>query len=145
MEITILKEEKINLKYIKCHFYIRDWSGFVCSARKIPFSSENYWNPVIDVDEGKIIDWEKGVTLNVNAKTCDDNELYLYDENNNLIIWFDNYQKETVHFYRGYVPEFLDVIGDGCGDYLQLIIDRDGYIKNFNKEEIINIIEKEEY
>ena len=155
MEITVLEEKKVNLKYIQCQFRIYDWKSFIINGKEdnnenpeTPYSKKKnekywYWCPFINVDAGMIVDWPQGTTLEVYAKTCDENILYFLDEDKKYIEWFDEEEKETLSCYDDYVPEFLDTVGDGCGDYIQLTIDKNGHIKDFNKEEIINIFEKE--
>ena len=152
MEIRILNEKKIDLGFVKLKSFVRDWCNFLINGendnetiKNIPFRENDYWCPTIDVDEGKIVNWPLGIKLDVLAKTCDENKIYFCDKNMNKITWFDEEEKDTIDCYEGYVPDFLDTIGDGCGDYIQLNINEDGKIKNWNKEEILNIFEKEVY
>ena len=150
MEVTLLKQETVNLKYAQCKLRIRNWEVFTVNGKEddndnpeTPFAKDKkYWCPLIDIDEGKIVDWPQGVTLDVCAKTCDENIVYFFDENKNAIEWFDEEEQEVLSCYDGYVPEFLDPSGEGYGDYVELTVDEDGTIEEFNKEDVINIFER---
>ena len=152
MEVTLLKHETVNLKYAQCELRIRNWEDFTVNGKeddndnpKTPFAKDKkYWCPLIDIDEGKIVGWPQGVTLDVCAKTCDENIIYFFDENKNAIEWFDEKEQEVLSCYDGYVPEFLDPSGEGYGDYVELTVDEDGYVKNFEKEDIYQIFNEEE-
>jgi len=152
MDVTLLKQETVNLKYAQCELRIHNWEDFTVNGKEdnndnpeTPFAKDKkYWCPLIDIDEGKIVGWPQGVTLDVCAKTCDENIIYFFDENKNAIEWFDEEEKEVLSCYDGYVPEFLDSSGEGYGDYVELTVDEDGYIKNFDKEDIYQIFNKEE-
>lgn len=75
----------------------------------------------IDLNNGQILDWKEGSTLEVCAKVRDEGEYWLLDNNFAKII------KSTDR----YVPNMLDTRGDGYGDYIQFDVDEKGFIKNW--------------
>lgn len=79
------------------------------------------WRITIEKESGRILDWPYGTTASVSYKTCDDNTIFLYGEDMNII-----------NKYETYVPSFLSIDGAGYGDYIYLTIDECGFIKNFN-------------
>ena len=84
------------------------------------------WCPVIDVNEGKVLDWPKDFILDTHFKVCDQG-LYLYsnaDESRQIL-------SEDCDLY--YVPDWLDADGDGYGDYLQIRINGDGTIEHWDR------------
>lgn len=86
------------------------------------------WNPIIDVEKAKIINWEHGVTAQIHYKVCDECEIdYFVDDefvcNNDIEL---------------YVPDFLCTTGEGFGDYIIMEVKEDGTIVNWtnqNKQE----------
>lgn len=77
------------------------------------------WQPIIDIDLGKIIDWPIGTTACIHYKVCDDGIYTLFDSDMNEIFKADNY-----------VPSFLG--RDGYGDYIIMNVDEHGKIENFS-------------
>lgn len=155
MKIKLLVKKEVDVKYLHCDIDARHLDNGIVNCRKdnedepkMPFlfkdSYNNWrWRPVIDIDEGRIVNWPKGTTAEVFYKSVDDNIIYLLDEYKNPISWFDNDEKEIFEYYEGYVPEVLDCVGEGYGDYVQMKIDENGYIENFDKDEVIELINGE--
>jgi len=83
----------------------------------IPLRLGNCWEPVIELETGRIRDWPEGTTADVHYKVCDAGEYELLDKNGSLLA-----EK------HGYVPEFLSVGEAGYGDYIILNIGPDGLI-----------------
>ena len=105
-----------------------------CVVRKdIGYRENNYWELLIDLDEGKVVNWKEGFRISTWFKVCDDGEYVFLDENMNEVI---NITKEYEQYY---VPDFLEIGDEGYGDYVYLDIDGDGNIKDFDtmKKEII--------
>lgn len=78
---------------------------------------EYHWMFKIDVDNGRIIDWTKGVEADVYYKVCDQGGYTFYNEKDEGIIDYD-----------GYVPNILSIGDEGWGDYASMTIDGDGNI-----------------
>ena len=155
MKIKILTEKEIEVKFMKCEIEVFPEDAIVngeCDDEDkclMPFlekcgTDSFLWKPVIDIDKGKIVNWPNGTTAKTNYKSVDCNKIYFYNKNEKLISWFSKEEQEEVNVYEGYVPEILDCVGDGYGDYVQMKIDKNGYIKNFDKEDIYQIFNEEE-
>ena len=146
MKITILKPVEFEAKFLKVRASVRypEDSEFieVENNRKVNYISDDeenpkmpfmeveydkyghkkfYWTPTIDLENGVIINWPKGVKVHVFYKVCDDFECTVYDE----------YYNEVLH-YEGYVPDFMAIEEEGYGDYIDMIIDENGCIQNWN-------------
>lgn len=108
-------------------------------APKMPFAilvksgnkNEYRLQLTIDLTELKIIDWPNGVEARVFYKVCDDGTYYLLDENKNILA-----EKNC------YVPEILSYIENGYGDYIDMYIDKNGYLYEFPKEKLTYFIQK---
>lgn len=81
------------------------------------FGDEYHWIFKIDVDNGCILNWVKGVEADVYYKVCDQGGYTFYNENNDEILDYD-----------GYVPNILSIDDEGWGDYVSMTIDGDGNI-----------------
>lgn len=79
----------------------------------------------IDVNTGHIENWPSGVT----AKTW-------YKVSDCCKILVDGFKE-----YDDYVPEFLSIYANGCGDYIFIEIDGDGIIKDWNPDKCREFIE----
>lgn len=146
MKITILKPVEFEAKFLKVRAGVRypEDSEFieVENDRKVNYISDDeenpkmpfmkveydkyghkkfYWTPTIDLENGVIINWPKGVKVHVFYKVCDDFECTVYDE----------YYNEVLH-YEGYVPDFMAIEEEGYGDYIDMIIDENGCIQKWN-------------
>lgn len=99
-----------------------------CVVRKdIGYRESDYLELVIDLKEGKVLNWKDGFCLDTNYKVCDDGEYVFLDENMNEVV------NITEEYGQNYVPDFLALEDEGYGDYVCIIINGDGTIKNFDK------------
>ena len=101
-------------------FTKRSWSG------KETIETRKDWCPVIDVNEGRMLDWPEGFILNTHFKVCDQG-VYVYsnaDESKQIV------SSDCDEYY---VPGWLDDCNDGYGDYLLITINGDGTIKDWDK------------
>ena len=87
--------------------------------------SRKDWCPVIDVNEGKILDWPEGFCLRTHFKVCDQG-VYVYSN------YDESAQIVSVDCNEHYVPTWLDDIDDGYGDYLYISVNGDGSIENWD-------------
>lgn len=92
-----------------------------------------HWKPLIDIETGQIVNWTKGVTGNVLYKVCDEFACDVLDA-----------ERNTVFSYEGYVPDFMCPREEGYGDYIDMEIDEDGFIKDWDKQEVWNKFNAEE-
>ena len=98
-----------------------------CVVRKdIGYRESNYWEIIIDLDEGKVLNWKDGFCLYTSYKVCDDGEYVFLDKDMNEVV---NITKE----YKQYsVPDFLSIEDSGYGDYVNININGDGSIQHFD-------------
>lgn len=134
MKQKIKIEVEVNIVSADCRIYARnfdtsevndmedDWENPRMPLVKTDENGEKYWNPIILLDEGRIINWPKGTTARIHYKSVDRNEVTLFDENCNVV------GKK----YKGYVPDFLCPVDDGWGDYVIMNINGEGIIEDFN-------------
>jgi len=123
-----------NVRYFRCDAGVRHWEDTDVNGEsddddnpRIPCIDENgRWNILIDIKDGKILNWTQGVTAKVFYKVCDDGVYTAYDNNMNVICELEDY-----------VPDMLAIDDSGYGDYICLTIDENGYIKDWPDEEDI--------
>ena len=87
-----------------------------------------YWCPLIDVETGRIINWEKGVEASIHYKVCDECGLIIMKGDNVL------YDDED------YVPGFLCPKEEGYGDYIIMDIDSEGFIKDWRNTDVTEFL-----
>lgn len=141
MEIEIFKGVVVNAKYAHIHAFVRYWEdGYIngkkddCKNPLMPFANEDFWCPIIDLDNGKIIDWPKGINARIHYKVCDECEIDCVDDDGNIICNNDN---------NYYVPNFLSPKEIGYGDYIIMNIDKNGFIKSYNKNDVVTWIKNQ--
>lgn len=78
------------------------------------------WRPMIDIKEGVIINWRKGTTAHAFYKVCDNGTYSLLDAD-----------KKVLYEVDSYVPDCLAIEDEGFGDYIDMVIDEDGKIKDW--------------
>lgn len=98
-----------------------------CVVNKyIGYDESDYLELIIDLEEGKVLNWKDGFCLNTNYKVCDDGEYVFLDKDMNEVV---NITKEYKQYY---VPDFLSIEDTGYGDYVYLNIDATGHIEHFD-------------
>lgn len=144
MKATIRIKKEVDVRYLKVDAGVRYWEDaeingtrdvemYECKGNAIPrmpfavkvkdkyesniYSDHYRWQPLIDVENGCIVDWPKGTTASVHYKVCDEGVYHLLDPQKNIIVSVESY-----------VP---DCIGE-YGDYIDMDIDEDGNIDGFN-------------
>ncbi len=129
MKVTVTIKKEVEVFYLQAKCGVRYWEDATINNVEdtegdlIPCREKDYWCPLIDVKEGKILNWEQGKTADVHFKICDDGEYTLLDENNNQIT-----KKE------GYVPDVMCPAEEGCGDYVIMEIDENGFIQDWKED-----------
>lgn len=151
MKLKIKITQEIEAKYIQVDTKVRYWEDskingvddvdfhenrgqgkpLVPCAVKVKENPENciysdhwHWKPLIDIETGQIVNWTKGVKADICYKVCDEFACDLLDEGQNKILSYD-----------GYVPGFMCPREDGCGDYIDMVIDEEGFIEDWDKSE----------
>jgi len=133
-----------NVKYLKIDAGVRYWEDASINGvpddkenPKIPFVVERefrgemkkYWQPLIDVDNGTVVNWT-GIEAYIHYKVCDDGHYELLDENMNIVAIADDWKGGS------YVPTILDCTGakESYGDYIIMTVHKDGKIDYWNKD-----------
>ena len=153
MKIDIIKKVTEDIKYLKATMGVRYWNDCSYSTdngktwikaeedteeesnkfmNAIPFvkrqdigyRESDYWDIIIDIDEGKVLNWSKDFCISTWFKVCDDGEYVFLDKDMNEVV---NITKEYKEYY---VPNFLSLEDEGYGDYVYIDINGQGNIKN---------------
>lgn len=127
MLITIPVKNEIDFKTLRLVSNVRYYSSATVNGvddnddyPQIPgYNSDQnrlIWD--IDINTGQILKWPKGVTAEVCYKTCDENDIFIYNSEDKLVF----------SEYSAYTPNCLALEDSGYGDYIILNINEDGYI-----------------
>lgn len=95
-------------------------------TKNIGYGDYGYLELIIDLDEGKVLNWKDGFCLHTSYKVCDDGEYSFLDKDMNEVV---NITKEYKQYY---VPDFLSIEDSGYGDYVNININGDGTIQHFD-------------
>lgn len=119
-------------KFIQVKAGVRYWEDAIVNNEKdvngtmIPLRNGDLWEPIIDIETGKIQDWPNGIYADIHYKVCDQGEYWLLDSNKNQI----------AKWKSDYVPdEYLCHGQCGFGDYIIFKVEPNGIIKGWNKPE----------
>lgn len=96
-------------------------------TKDIGYRPSDYWEIIIDIDNGKVLNWPDNFWLKTHYKVCDDGEYVFLDENLEEVV------NITDKYEQYYVPDFLALEDSGYGDYVYLNIDNDGNIEHAHK------------
>lgn len=129
MKVTVTK--KIEVEVVTLHVLagVRYWIDATVNGVEdvtgelIPCRNGDSWEPVIDLESGRISNWEIGKTADIHYKVCDDGKYLLKDAEGNIVVSLD-----------GYVPIMMDPDGGGYGDYIIMRIDENGVIANWKPD-----------
>lgn len=137
MKVKIKVEKEVDIKYCQLRVEPRYWedadvNGVEDIDTQIPCQEDGLWCPLIDIDNGIIVNWDMGVTAITHYKVCDAGSYYLQDENFNTILSIVN----------DYVPNKL--IPGEYGDYIAMNIDKTGKITNWKRPDISDFFNDEE-
>lgn len=88
------------------------------SGDAVPFKVGNYFCPLIDLDDGRVIDWPAGMVADFHFKVCDSGSYYLFNED----------MIEVGSIIQNYVPSGVCHGDNGFGDYIIFSVDESGKI-----------------
>ena len=155
MRVTVIKKEDVFLQYVKVQAEPRYWCDCEYSLdngktwiepeddtkeadekvlNDLPSSScideddegKKYLNLLIDIEDGRVINWPDNVWIKMRFKVCDDARYAFWNRDLFEVICLnDDYGDD-------YVPDFLDLEGNGYGDYLEINISN-GKIEHLRK------------
>ena len=137
MQVEIIKTELVDVKYVSFEIMVsiedfefeetdKDTLNKFFETDIFSREKEDKYdtiNVMIDVDTKKLVGWlETNEIVSIFAKVRDEGIYRYYDKDKNVVL-----EKENE-----YVPDFLQVEEDGFGDYLNMIINKEGVIEKFN-------------
>jgi len=130
MKVTIKVEKEVEITTLKVKAGVRYYEDATVDGVEdskgdlIPCKQGELWCPIIDIDNGVIINWKQGVKAKVHYKVCDAGNYYLLDKDNNIVLSLED----------GYVPRIMCPEKGGFGDYIIMNIDEHGKIANWNPD-----------
>jgi hypothetical protein len=131
MKARIYAEKEVDLRTLHVDAGVRYWNDTEINGTadtengdNIPCKAGNRWQPVIDLETGQIMNWEKGKSADVHYKVCDDGNYYLKDEDGIMVTSIE----------RDYVPGILCPKERGYGDYIIMDIDENGFIQGWKAD-----------
>lgn len=131
MQVNAPTTHSVNLKAISVKAGVRYWEDAEVNGHadldgsRIPLRVGAYWQPVIELEGGRILNWPAGTIASIHYKVCDDGEYALLDS-----------QGKALAVRKGYVPDMLAVGEDGEGDYIILEVGSDGQIQDWQPPHI---------
>lgn len=136
MKAEIKIEKTVNAKTLVVNARVRYWEDATINGiddtygTLTPCRTGEMWCPVIDIDNGVIANWQKGVIANIHFKVCDEGNYQIKDETGEIITSIKDC----------YVPSTLCPKENGFGDYIIMDIDGEGKIDGFlfNIDEFLN-------
>lgn len=129
VKLTITHAHEFEVRYLKVEAGVRYWEDSVVNGeedgdgRLVPFRDGHLWTPLIDVEDGRIVDWPEGTTAQIHYKVCDAGTYKLLDPDRNIITEKD-----------GYVPSIMCPKENGFGDYIIMDIDEKGMIIDWSPD-----------
>lgn len=127
LQLTITKT--FNAQYLAVEAGPRYWEDSTVNGVEdtngdlMPCRDGDYWKPIIELETGKIINWEIGKTADVHYKVCDNGIYRVLDEN-----------KEEITSTDGYVLDCLSPEENGYGDYIIMKVDKNGIIQSWKAD-----------
>jgi hypothetical protein len=119
------------MKYLVINCEPRYWEDSSVNGEEdvdgnlIPCKNGNFWQPIINMETGQILNWKIGETSRIHYKVCDAGSYFIFDDKKvHYIIW-------------NYVPDILGIDDESWGDYIIFSVDKSGYIINWNPNKSI--------
>lgn len=131
MKVKLKVFKEFDIKYIEADFGVRYFEDATVNGVedneeniKMPCvvddNGEKRWKIKVDIDNGQIVNWNKGTVAQTYYKVCDDGNYNLLDTNGDVI-------KEI----SSYVPDIFAIYDEGFGDYVYIKIDENGFIEDW--------------
>lgn len=128
MKTTVLVKQEVEITTLEVKAGVRYWEDSEFNGENdtedgdlVPCKVGSVWCPIIDIDNGVITNWNKGVKAEIHYKVCDNGCYYLKDNVNNVILSIE----------QDYVPKILCPKDNGWGDYIIMDIDENGKISDW--------------
>lgn len=130
MKLTLNQEKQVEAKYIQVLAAVRYWDDASVNGESdenganVPFKHGDIWEPLIDIDNGLVVDWPEGVEVDFHFKVCDSGSYHLLDEDKNILASIIN----------NYVPDGLCHGDRGYGDYIIFSVNGNGGIEKYSNK-----------
>lgn len=130
MKLRVVQTKEVEIKFLKVSATVRYWEDSSINGEPdeegtlTPFRKDTEWCPVIDIEEGIVVDWPKGMEASFHFKVCDAGSYYLLDAEMNEHASIDN----------NYVPDGLCHGDTGFGDYIIFSVNGDGSIVDYSNK-----------
>jgi len=127
MKVELKVTKEFDIDYLQVSAGVRYWGDATVNDTEdengllIPCRDGGRWKPIIEIETGKIVNWEQGTKAEIHYKICDNGLYQLIDINGDIVKEID-----------GYVPSIMCPKGSGYGDYIIMDIDEKGIIQNWN-------------
>ncbi len=127
MEKEINVKKKVVIKTLHVAAHVRYWEDATINGvddedgSLTPCKEGEMWKPVIDLDTGKILNWEQGKKADIHFKVCDSGSYFIKDTDGKTVLSIE----------EDYVPDILCPKGEGYGDYIIMDIDENGQIADW--------------
>ena len=128
MKITVIEKKEVEVKYLKVSATVRYWDDATVngdqdeSGKNVPFKNDTEGCPVIDIENGIVLDWPNDTEASFHFKVCDAGTYWLLDKNKN----------EVAEILNNYVPSGLCHGDQGFGDYIIFSVNKDGSIADYS-------------
>jgi len=130
MKAKIKVEKEVDIAMVKVDVAVRYGEEDIHSD--FPLRRGDTWSAIINIDEGRVLDWPEGETGHLSMKVCDEGSYYLLDSAGNTVLSIEG----------GYVPNNL--LPGRYGDYIDLHIGKNGFITNWYSKPSISDFTNEE-
>jgi len=128
MKATVMIKTDIDAKFVSVEMAVRYDEEDI--PNDFPLRDGDMCRGLINIDEGRIVDWPHGKEGRLQMKVCDQGSYELFDKDRNSLARIDN----------DYVPN--DLIPGEYGDYVDMKIDTEGKITNWNPRGLDNFFEE---
>lgn len=128
MKVKIKVEKEVDLKLLIVKAGVRYWEDSVVNGKNDTVDGENIpckigelWCPQIEIETGRILNWEQGKKAEIHYNVADCLGYEIQSEKGEVVLAAED----------GYVPETLAPKERGYGDYIIMDIDENGHIANW--------------
>jgi len=130
MKAVVKIKKEVELKTLHVEAGVRYWEDTEINGEadtengdNVPCKEGELWKPIIDLETGKILNWEHGKKAEVHYKVCDAGSYFLKDAEGETVLSIED----------NYVPKILCPKENGYGDYIIMDIDETGQIANWKQ------------
>lgn len=130
MELTLTVKKQVEVKTLHVRAKVRYWEDATINGvedkdgKLMPCRQNEMWCPIIDLETGRITNWETGTLASIHYKVCDAGSYYLKDSEGNTVASIE----------EDYVPSLLCPEENGYGDYIIMEVNNLGEIRGWEAD-----------